>query len=95
LTKVLQVVLAIAFLVPFGSLFGRSKMLLSKTLVVSTAGVFIASAYWEMLSAADAVPVALHTIIFAAGASTISFVTLWAFDRSRKFHPAVSVPGRS
>ena len=94
-TKALQVVLAISFLVPLGSLFGRARLSVSKALVVSTAGVFIASSYWEMLSAANPVPATLHTVMFAAGAGTMSFVTLWAFDRTRRLHLTVGVPARS
>lgn len=92
LTKALQVVLAVSFLVPFGLLFGKAGLSVSKTLLVSMAGVFIASGYWEMLSAANTIPATVHTIIFAASASAMSFVTLWALDRPRRLHPTVGVP---
>ena len=93
-TKVLQIVLALSFLFPFISLFGRARLAVARTLAVSTAGVFVASAYWEMLPAAYALPETIHTIVFLAGASTLSFVTLWAVDRQRPFHPAMGVAAR-
>ena len=94
LTKVIQVGIAIAFLVPFGALFGRMGFFVSRTLVVSAAGVFIATFYWEALSSANALPVYLHTVIFVGGAGAMSFATLWAADRPRHIHPALGVrPG--
>ena len=95
LTKGLQVALAISLLVPFGLMFGKMKLFVSRTLVVSMAGVFIASSYWEMLSAGNAGLAEVHTVTFIASASAMSLVTLWAFDRSRRLHPAIAVPTRS
>ena len=91
LTKVFQLVIAVSFLVPFSLIFGRMKLLVSKSLVVSTAGVFIASSYWEMLSTASPTSATLHTIIFVGGAGAMSFITLWAVDRQRRFNPALDV----
>jgi len=95
LTKSFQVVLAISFLVPFGALFGRAKLFVSKTLVISMAGVFVASSYWELLSVVNTVPMAVHTTIFVVSAGTISFFTLWVLDHPRRFHTIIRVPARS
>jgi hypothetical protein len=95
LTKVLQVILAVSFLVPFASLFRRTKLLVSRTLVVSMAGVFIASSYWELLSATNTLPMAVHTIIFVASAGATSFLTLWLSDRPRRIHLTMGMPARS
>ena len=95
LTKVIQVILAVAFLVPLGAVFGRARLPISRTLVVSMAGVFIASSYWEALSVADALPMAVHTAVFITGAGAMSFVTLWALDRRRLRPPLGVGPGSS
>ena len=89
LTKVLQVALALSFIYPFVPLFGRAQLPVARTLVVSTAGVFVASAYWEMLPAAYALPETVHTVVFLAGASAISFATLWALDNPRRLRPSM------
>lgn len=94
LTKVLQVVIAVSLLVPFAVIFGRMKFLVSRSLIVSTGGVFVASSYWEMLSTGSPTSATLHTIIFVAGAGAMSFITLWAVDRQRRFNPALDLPAR-
>ena len=89
LTKVLQVALALSLIYPFVQFFGRARLAVARTLAVSTAGVFVASAYWEMLPAAYALPETVHTTVFLVGASAISFATLWALDNPQHLRPSM------
>jgi hypothetical protein len=76
LTKGLQIIVAVGLILPLGFVFSRSRLLVAETFVVSTVGIYLASAYWELLSILTVVPVALHTGLFIAGTSVLVVVLL-------------------
>lgn len=84
LTKVAQVVLATAFILPFGLAFSRYRLQTAKTLVIASVGVFVASTYWEMLSLLSSVPMEVHTVIFIGGTCAITMLLLLGTDRPRQ-----------
>jgi len=85
LTKALQMVIATSLVLPLCFLFSRKGLVVARTLAVSTVGVYIASAYWEMLSALEAQSMALHTFVFVAGVSVMSLAVLKMTEHPR--HP--------
>jgi hypothetical protein len=85
LTKVLQVVMATGLLLPLGTLFSREKLLIARTIVVSSVGVYLASGYWEILSLLTVVPMAVHTLVFVGGTSALSIILLTGSERLRHF----------
>lgn len=80
-TKAVQVVIASSLILPLCVVFAKKKLMAAKTLAVSTVGVYIASAYWEILSAPGALPMPLHTFVFAAGVSAMSLAMLTMAER--------------
>ena len=81
LSKGLQVVIATSLLLPLCVLLSKKKLVTAKTLAVSTLGIYLASAYWEMLSALDTIPMAYHTFVFATGVSVASLAMLTITER--------------
>lgn len=75
-TKVVQVLLSTALLLPLFVLFSRSRFLIAKSFLVTMAGTFIASTYWELLSQLTVVPMAVHIGIFLTGTVAVSFLLL-------------------
>ena len=92
LTKVLQMGLAAGLILPLRWLFARSGLRVAETFVLSTLGVYLASAYWEVLSLVTTVSMEVHSGIFIAGTAVLAFALLWAFDDSRSIRTS-SQPG--
>jgi len=76
LTKVLQIALATGLLVPAWALFSKARLVVAETFVLSTLAIYLASAYWEMLSLLTILPMAVHESLFVAGTGVITIVLL-------------------
>jgi hypothetical protein len=83
LTKGLQVAIAVGLLLPALIGFARARLLVAEAFVLSTAGVYLASFYWEMLSVLTVLPIAVHTGIFLAGTCSVSILLARGSDRLR------------
>jgi hypothetical protein len=76
LTKVFQIALATGLLVPIWALFSKARLLVAETFLLATLGVYLASAYWEMLSLLTVIPMAAHESLFVVGTGVITIVLL-------------------
>ena len=79
LTKALQVLMSTGLLLGAGAIISRARLFFAGSLVVAFVAVYIASAYWEMLSLLASLPLALHEGIFFAGTGVISIALLKSF----------------
>jgi hypothetical protein len=85
LTKILQVALAIAFILPLGAAFSKQRLFISMASVLSSVGIYLASAYWEMLSLLSTIPMSVHVGVFIAGTSAIAVILLRSLSRPLQF----------
>jgi hypothetical protein len=76
LTKVVQLAVAIGLLLPLKKLFSSARLPLAEALIVSSAGICLASTYWEMLSLLTVLPIAFHIGVFIAGTGASVLVLL-------------------
>jgi hypothetical protein len=79
LTKMAQILLSTGSLLPLTVLFSKAKLFLARAFLLSTAGAFLASTYWELLSLLTVVPMAVHLGIFLVATASISFALLKGF----------------
>jgi hypothetical protein len=86
LTKVFQIALAVGLLLPLWKLFSKARLWIADAFIISSVGIFLASAYWEMLSILTVLPMAIHTGIFIVGASATVFVLLHSSQVGRPRH---------
>lgn len=68
--------LSIGLLVPLRSLFSRFDLRLAVTVTTSMAGVYLASAYWELLSLLNYVSPEVHMTVFVAGTAVTALCLL-------------------
>lgn len=96
LTKVVQVMLATAFLSPLLVLFSKTRFPLAKDFTLAMVGVFVASTYWELLSQLTVVPMSVHIGIFLVGTLATSFLFIGKPMTSRNYRsriPALRAQG--
>jgi hypothetical protein len=93
LTKVVQILLATSLLAPLFALFSRAGFLVAKSFLLATAGTFVASTYWELLSQLTVEPMTVHVGIFLAGTAVLSFLLLRELAVPR--NPRSSLPALS
>jgi hypothetical protein len=76
LTKVLQIALATGLLVPIWALFSKARLLAAETFLLSAVAIYLASAYWEMLSLLTIIPFAAHESLFVVGTGIVTITML-------------------
>ena len=79
-TKALQVLVAVIFMLPVGVFFSQKRLVIAETFVLSTVGIYLASAYWEMLSVLSGIPMVVHIGLFVAGADALTITLLWTLS---------------
>jgi hypothetical protein len=82
-TKILQVAVSLGLILPSAVVFTRKRLFLSRASVALSASVFLASAYWELLSSLSVLSMVAHTDIFIAGTAILSLVFLWGVARPK------------
>jgi hypothetical protein len=90
LTKIFQIAISVGLLIPLWTFFSKTRLIVAETLVITTASIYLASAYWEMLSTLASVPLPVHTGMFIAGTTAIALLMLRMFDRPRLFSKRVT-----
>ena len=91
LTKPAQVLIAVSLLVPLAMCLSRTRLVVARAFLVSIAGVFVASAYWEWLSQLAYVSQSVHLAVFLATSGAVSFVLLRAFSNPRYLRARLQV----
>lgn len=94
-TKGLQIGFAIVMLLPAWFAFSKKRLIISESFVLSTVGVYLASAYWEMLSLVSAFPMMVHVGLFIAGTSAIALALHRGMSRDLQLRHGSSTPGSS
>jgi hypothetical protein len=79
LTKLVQVLLSTGMLIPLWVAFSRTRLLIARTFVLAGVSIYLASAYWELLSLLSLIPMVVHESLFIAGTGAIMVPLLVAF----------------
>jgi hypothetical protein len=82
-TKILQVAVSLGLILPAAAIFTRTRLFFARASVVLSASVYVASAYWELLSSLSVLSMAAHTEIFVAGTCMLSLAFLWGMARPK------------
>jgi hypothetical protein len=84
-TKVFQIALATGLLVPFWVVFSKARFSAAQIFLISMVGIYVASAYWEMLSLLTVIPMLAHETLFVAGTGAITLALLKKFASPAAF----------